>query len=94
MITEDKGKVQSFDKSDMNGVKPYGNIGSDRDADRKGSDHTSNIVSKLNKNRKTKSNGKGSRGQVADGSTEDSGAKANGLTSVLNGFSNRRKLPL
>jgi len=80
MTTEDKGKVQSFDNSNLMGVKPFGTIGPDRTTE-----ETKKVVSKL------KAKKKGSSGLVAEGSTEESGEKANAVSKALGGFSNGRK---
>lgn len=83
MTTEDKGKVDSFDKSDLMGVKPFGNIGPGRSTE-----ETKKVVEKL---KKRKANGgEEGDGDIADGSTEESGEKANAVSSALSGFANRR----
>jgi hypothetical protein len=42
-MTEDKGKKEDFDESELMGVKPYGNIGPDRTAEE------TKVVEKLKK---------------------------------------------
>lgn len=63
---EDKIKTTSHDMSEMNGVKPFGNIGSEKAA--------GSVVEKLKKNKEKK--------LVADGSTTKSGEDANVGTQV------------
>ena len=77
-MTEDKGKTQSFDKSDLMGVKPFGSIGPDRTTE-----ETKKIVSKLKK--------KKMGGHVAEGSTTESGECANVASKAISGFANGRK---
>lgn len=68
MITEDKGKKENYDQSDLMGIKPYGNIGPGRTAEE------SALVKKLKKKKKNEIR--------AEGSTEQSGEEANaGLVS-------------
>lgn len=45
MNTEDKGKVETSDESDLMGIKPYGNIGPDRISDEQ------KVIEKLKKKR-------------------------------------------
>lgn len=63
MTHEDKGKKESFDQSDLMGIKPFASIGPDRDT------NETKVVEKL-KNKKSKA-------LRADGSTIESGQKAN-----------------
>lgn len=60
---EDKGKVATHDMSHLMGQKPYGNIGPGRTAEEAA------IVGKLKK--------KKASSLIAEGSTEESGEKAN-----------------
>jgi hypothetical protein len=83
MTEENKGKTQSFDKSYLMGVKPFGNIGPDRTTE-----ETKNVVSKLKKKKKDGMGGTG--GDVAEGSTAESGECAN-VSKAISGFSNGRK---
>lgn len=79
MITEDKNKVDSFDKSNLMGVKPFGNIGSGRTTE-----ETKRVVAKL---KKRKANGgEEGDGEVASGSTSESGEKANVMSGALRNF--------
>ncbi len=64
MANEDKGKSSAVDQSDLMGVKPFGNIGPDRSQE-----ETKSVVSKLKKKKADSSR--------ADGSTTESGEKAN-----------------
>jgi len=76
--TEDKGKVASFDQSDLMGVKPFGNIGPDRTTD-----ETKDVVSKLKQ--------KKSDSLRAKGSTSESGEEANvgSVSKAIGNFVNR-----
>ena len=62
MATEDKGKVETHDMAHLMGSKPYGNIGPGR------SQEETKVIEKL-KNKK--------KAEVAEGSDEVSGTKAN-----------------
>jgi hypothetical protein len=64
MANEDKGKTTTTDQSGLLGVKPYGNIGPDRDAD-----EAAGVVTKLKKKKLD--------ALRAEGSTSESGEKAN-----------------
>ena len=77
--TEDKGKTNTSDQSQLMGVKPFGWIGPDRTTE-----ETKNVVSKLKKKKS---------GLLAEGSTSQSGEKANAgpVSSALSGFANGRK---
>ena len=61
MATEDKGKTENHDQSDLLGVKPFGNIGPDRSAE-----ETKSVKDKLLKKKLR-----------PEGSTAQSGEKAN-----------------
>ena len=77
MQTEDKGKKENFDQSDLMGVKPYGNIGPGRTAEE------AKVVTKLKKKKV---------GSLrAEGSTEQSGEEANAgsITKSIGNFVNR-----
>ena len=77
--TEDKGKSATHDQSDLLGVKPFGNIGPDRSTE-----ETKSVVGKLKKKK-----GEALR---ADGSTVESGEKANagcGVSKAIGNFVNR-----
>lgn len=77
--TEDKGKVSTYDRSDILGQKPYGNIGPDRDTE-----ETKSVVGKLKK--------KKADALVAEGSTSKSGEKANvgEVSTAIGNFVNRQ----
>ena len=64
MANEDKGKKENFDQSDLMGVKPFGNIGPDRDTE-----ETKSVVNKLKKKKVDSLR--------AEGSTAESGEEAN-----------------
>ena len=64
MANEDKGKKENFDQSDLMGVKPFGNIGSDRNTE-----ETKSVVTKLKKKKVD--------ALRAEGSTAESGEEAN-----------------
>lgn len=74
---EDKGKVDTYDQSDLMGVKPFGNIGPDRNADEVA------VVGKLKKKKMD--------AMRADGSTSQSGEAANvgGVSKAIGDFVNR-----
>lgn len=75
---EDKGKTTSHDQSDLLGVKPFGNIGPDRNAE-----DTKSVVGKLKKKKVDSLR--------ADGSTVESGEKANagGCSKAIKDFVNK-----
>lgn len=77
-MTEDKGKKENYDQSDLMGVKPYGNIGPDRDTE-----ETKSVVSKLKKKKVDSLR--------AEGSTEESGLEANvgKVSTAIGNFVNR-----
>ena len=77
--TEDKGKVETFDQSDLLGVKPYGSIGPGRDTE-----EAKSVVSKLKK--------KKAGAIAAEGSTQKSGEEANvgEVSSAIGNFVNRK----
>ena len=76
---EDKGKKVSHAQSELMGVKPFGNIGPGG-----ASNETKSVVGKLKK-KKVDS-------LVADGSTSQSGEKANvgEVSCAINSFVNRK----
>ena len=76
--TEDKGKVETHDQSDIMGVKPYGNIGPGRTTEE------TKVVGKLKKKK-----GESLR---AEGSTQKSGESANadGVSKAIGHFVNNR----
>ena len=63
MQTEDKGRTEMHDQSDLLGVKPFGSIGPDRTTEE------TKVVNKLKK--------KKSESLRAQGSTTESGEQAN-----------------
>lgn len=78
MNTEDKGKAQTHDQSDLMGVKPFGSIGPGRTTEE------TRVVGKLKK--------KKADALRADGSTLDSGIDANagsGVAGAIGKFVNR-----
>ena len=79
MSHEDKSKKTQEDQSDLMGVKPFGNIGPDRSQE-----ETKSVVSKLKKKKLDSSR--------ADGSTTESGEKANlgDVTTAIGKFVNRK----
>jgi hypothetical protein len=76
MANQDKGKVETFDMSNLMETKPYGNIGPDR------SQEETKVVEKLKRKKKV---------EVAEGSTEESGQKANvgEVSKAIGNFVNR-----
>lgn len=76
MANQDKGKVETHDMSNLMEVKPYGNIGPDR------SQEETKVVEKLKKKKKV---------EVAEGSTSESGEKANvgSVSKAIGSFVNR-----
>ena len=78
MATEDKGKKEDFDQSDLMGLKPFGNIGPDR------TQEETKVVSKLKK--------KKAEALRAKGSTYESGKEANagGVSDAIQKFANNR----
>lgn len=82
MANEDKGKVETFDQSDLMGLKPFSSIGPDREDT---TNDESKIVSKLKK--------KKADSLRADGATQEEDDKANAAGSVataIGKFSNNR----
>lgn len=79
MKEENKGKTSTHDQSDLLGVKPFGNIGPDRDTD-----ETKSVVGKLKKKKVDSLRAKGS--------TSESGEEANGggVSTAINGFVNKK----
>jgi hypothetical protein len=77
-MNEDKGKTTTHDQSDLLGMKPFGNIGPDRTTE-----ETKSVVGKLKK--------KKGAALRAEGSTEESGQKANlgGVSKAIGNFVNR-----
>ena len=78
-MSEDKGKKENFDQSDLMGKKPFSSIGENRDTE-----ETKNVVSKLKK--------KKVGALRAEGSTHEDGEKANagGCSKAISGFVNRK----
>lgn len=76
--TEDKGKTNTFDQSDLLGIKPFGNIGPGRTTE-----ETKSVVSKLKKKKVDSLR--------AEGSTSQSGEEANvgDISKTIKGFVNR-----
>jgi hypothetical protein len=79
--TEDKGKVDTYDQSDLLGVKPFGNIGPDRTTDETMTGKK--VAGKLKK--------KKADSLRAKGSTVKSGEDANGggVSRAIGDFVNR-----
>ena len=77
--TEDKGKMQQSDQSQLMGQKPFGTIGPD-------SDSMAAAKRVLNKLKKKKVSG-----HLAEGSTSESGETANVASKAISGFANGRK---